>query len=465
MPLLVSLALAASLSSAPARADWERVIGGIEGIDLGVLLEGPDPYARDAEAEFKPASNTKLFVAGAALERWGADHRIPTRVRWDECAPGRASGLALLGEGDPSWGMAEHGETVETRFDAVAGELRARGIRAVAGPLRVAAADSRWERFEFPPGWRDEDFAECYGAPVFGFNIGSNCATFVVTGPTAGRWQERDVPVTLELRLEPGAKTAIRARPPAERNGTWVLEGSWARGSGPVRVGIPVWDPAEWGRRLLERALARAGIAREAESCAGTEGEAFVRSPRLAELLKPFLKDSLNPVGEALQRRLGLSVSAEGTLLEAGARELARFAEEAGAPARLEDGSGVSQLSLVTPRAMLALLRALRTRPDFPVLWDALPVAGVDGTLASRMRGTMAEGLLRAKTGTLTGTYNLSGYVPRYDASGRPVEYVPFAMLTRTDASRRAAARAAQDRVGAALACRLNAGTESCPRL
>jgi PBP4 family serine-type D-alanyl-D-alanine carboxypeptidase len=122
----------------------------------------------------------------------------------------------------------------------------------------------------------------------------------------------------------------------------------------------------------------------------------------------------------------------------------------------LVDGSGMSHSNPVSPQAMYALLEALSRSPDFGVLWRALPIAGVDGTLAKRMRGTAAEGVLRAKTGTLSGSYNLAGYVPRFNAAGAITGYVPFVVLTRTTGDLRYNALAAHNRVGARLAALVN---------
>ena len=84
-----------------------------------------------------------------------------------------------------------------------------------------------------------------------------------------------------------------------------------------------------------------------------------------------------------------------------------------GMPPRLlsqADGSGLSRYNLVAPAFLIALLERQARSPDFAVYHAALPVAGRDGTLAGRMRGTPAEGNVHAKTGTLSGVRALSGY-------------------------------------------------------
>jgi D-alanyl-D-alanine carboxypeptidase/D-alanyl-D-alanine-endopeptidase (penicillin-binding protein 4) len=77
----------------------------------------------------------------------------------------------------------------------------------------------------------------------------------------------------------------------------------------------------------------------------------------------------------------------------------------------LEEGSGLSRRDVITPNATVALLSYMNRHPLADVYRDALPVAGVDGTLKNRMKGTAAAGNVRAKTGTLRYVYTLSGYV------------------------------------------------------
>jgi D-alanyl-D-alanine carboxypeptidase/D-alanyl-D-alanine-endopeptidase (penicillin-binding protein 4) len=85
------------------------------------------------------------------------------------------------------------------------------------------------------------------------------------------------------------------------------------------------------------------------------------------------------------------------------------------------DGSGLSRQDLVAPETLVRVLDAMRRSPNFLVYYDAFPVAGVDGTLRTRMRGTTAESNVRGKTGTLSNVRSLSGYATTAD--GRTLLY------------------------------------------
>lgn len=117
---------------------------------------------------------------------------------------------------------------------------------------------------------------------------------------------------------------------------------------------------------------------------------------------------------------------------------------------RLRDGSGLSRLNLVSARDLTALLVAIRREPWFSHIYDALPIAGVEdrlvgGTLRFRMRGTPAEGNVRAKTGTLTGVTALSGY-----ATGEGGQVLAFSILINNFVG--SVPRDLEDAIAAALA-------------
>jgi serine-type D-Ala-D-Ala carboxypeptidase/endopeptidase (penicillin-binding protein 4) len=115
---------------------------------------------------------------------------------------------------------------------------------------------------------------------------------------------------------------------------------------------------------------------------------------------------------------------------------------------RAVDGSGLSRYNLTTASALTALLIEMhRDSIRFAIFLKSLPIAGVDGTIERRMRGTPAEGNLRAKTGTINGVTALSGYVRTADG-----ELLAFSMLMQNFLSGPGPYRAVQDRIGVLLA-------------
>jgi D-alanyl-D-alanine carboxypeptidase/D-alanyl-D-alanine-endopeptidase (penicillin-binding protein 4) len=111
----------------------------------------------------------------------------------------------------------------------------------------------------------------------------------------------------------------------------------------------------------------------------------------------------------------------------------------------VRDGSGLSRHDYVTPETIAKALDAMRTDPNFKVFYDALPIAGVDGTIGARMKGTPAQGNVHAKTGSVDKARSLSGYVTTADGrllifsflcnnfsgSSRDVEKATDALLAR----------------------------------
>jgi D-alanyl-D-alanine carboxypeptidase/D-alanyl-D-alanine-endopeptidase (penicillin-binding protein 4) len=112
------------------------------------------------------------------------------------------------------------------------------------------------------------------------------------------------------------------------------------------------------------------------------------------------------------------------------------------------DGSGVSHYNLLTAEMLVQLLTGMARRPDlFPLFYESLPIAGVDGTLSSRMKGTLAEKNLRAKTGSISGVSSLSGYVRSQDG-----ELLAFSVLMQNFLGSNRVYRVLQDAIGARLA-------------
>jgi len=135
-------------------------------------------------------------------------------------------------------------------------------------------------------------------------------------------------------------------------------------------------------------------------------------SPPLAQDLKVINKVSQNLHAELMLRLLGREKGNGGTI-ESGLEVVRGFLLQAGIHPDeyvFYDGSGLSRQNLVTPHAMVRLLQYADTQPWGPAFLDTLPVAGLDGSLSERFRGTAPQGRVQAKTGSLGHVNSLSGY-------------------------------------------------------
>ncbi len=400
-----------------ARAEWGVVV---QSLNTGQVL-----YRRNADRLFMPASNQKLLTASVALARLGAGYRWLTPV----LARGARSGdtlqgdLVVIGRGDPSLSLPFAGGGTADALAALrpwADSVRARGIRVIAG--RVVGDASYFPDAIYGLGWMWDDLPDNYSAPIGALQVNDGSAYIDVApgapGTPAGTTLR---PSAAPLRLF-GTITSL----PAESSAVARLRYTRALASDSVILGgsvaarvtaeISVPDPTRYFEAALTQALSEAGVSvlRRPVAAAPAADTLFVwRSPPLSEVLPHFLKPSQNQIGEALLRTVG--GVATGTASVDSGRAAARATLAGfGIPEDayvLADGSGLSRYNYLAPEAIARILWAMAHRPDFAVYYDALPVGGVDGTIATRLRGTAAEGNVRAKTGSISNARTLSGYV------------------------------------------------------
>ncbi|MDF5754561.1 D-alanyl-D-alanine carboxypeptidase/D-alanyl-D-alanine-endopeptidase [Spongiactinospora sp. TRM90649] len=401
------------------------------GVVVRSAATGEILYERDADRLFTPASLVKLVTAAAALDILGPGHRFTTRVLASgHHAHGVLHGdLHLLGTGDPAMLAADYG--------ALAAKVAATGVRTVTGGL---VADDTWFDDErHGAGWLIDDESLYFAAPISALTASPNsrydAGAVIVTVTPAGRHGDpaevtttpRTGHLAIDNRATTGATTRLRIRR-AHGSDRVVVTGTVDR---PAAERIAVRDPTGYAATLFGEALAEHGVTVEGHTAhagtpAGARELAAHESMPLAELMAPLLKWSSNAQAEILTKTLGRAVRGEGTW-RAGLEVLTGYGSRHGVRSgRLRDGSGLSRLDSMTPREVAALLLAVRAKPWFATLRDALPAAGHGGpldrgTLRRRMDGTPAAGNLRAKTGTMTEVSGLAGYVDTAD--GEPLVF------------------------------------------
>lgn len=207
-------------------------------------------------------------------------------------------------------------------------------------------------------------------------------------------------------------------------------------------------------KRFVDR-LRDEGVVVEADTVAGRQpGGAYevgTRTHTIDQVLMPMMKESDNLCAEALFYQLGASTGAHPATARDARRVVRRLVEKVGlrpSDYRIADGSGLSLYNYVTAELEVMLLRyAYQNTNIYMHLLPSLPVAGEDGTLRRRMRGTFTSGNVKAKTGSVTAISSLAGYCTA--ANGH---VLCFAIINQ-GIRRGSEGRAFQDRVCEAL-CR-----------
>jgi len=413
------------------------------GISVVSLDTGRVLYAHRAGKLAIPASNTKLYTAALALSMLGGDYRIRTSL-YASAAPrnGVINGdLILYGRGDPTLGSADDTNTPTDWADQMAAALANRGVTRVRGAL--IADDTFFTGPSIAPGWEARDLQSWFVPPASALTVQGNMFMLHVEPDGGLCCNIYTTPAMPGIRLVNLTQTDPAAsygdlgvyRPPGSRQ--LYIYGAMRPYAKARQFALSAPDPALMAGERLEEALVRHGIRvdggvralhwprrDDAIGAPGTVEIADASSPPLADIVHHTLKHSDNLYAQLLLLQSGVHFAQGGNCDDrtvaprttdgwalCAMRDMLRRIGINRYQVRLEEGSGLSRKDLVTPRATTRLLAWAARQPFAAAYRDALPIAGVDGTLQWRMRNTAAAGNIQAKTGTLRYSYTLSGYV------------------------------------------------------
>jgi D-alanyl-D-alanine carboxypeptidase/D-alanyl-D-alanine-endopeptidase (penicillin-binding protein 4) len=435
---------------------------GFWGIEVVSLSTGQTLYAQNADKLFTPASNTKLFTTAASLALIGPDYKFRTTVETTGTVDryGRLNGdLVLVGHGDPNLSGRELPYALKTErnddpiqaLEALADTLVEKGVKFIDGDI---VADDSYFAFErYGEGWSQDDLVWADGAPVSALTINDNVVfvnilpadragekAFVSVQPFADYYRLDNRIITVPAGT--GRKFFVNREPGSTVLTLW---GNMPLDDPGANEALAIDDPAQFAVGLFRQLLEKRGIViygRErtrhtelatlstfsvtaiAPSRGGSDDQsrplktdspitlATYESKPLLEDLRVVNKVSQNLHAEILLRLLGRERGNAGTI-EGGLEVLRGFLTQAGIASDqyvFYDGSGLSRQNLVTPHAIVQLLRYCSTEPWGAAYKSTLPVAGVDGSLTDRFRSPGLQSRIVAKTGSLGGVKALSGY-------------------------------------------------------
>lgn len=389
--------------------------------------------AINEDEAFIPASNQKLLTSAAALAVLGPDFVFRTELR-------RAGDtLIVRGSGDPAFAdpelLGEMGIDVEEIFTIWVDAIRQRDSSPVT---QIVIDDRVFDDQRVHPSWPTDQLNRWYCAEVSGLNFHTNVLQVYAEPRPGNAPRLRLVPEADWLRVRnlgrsvtDGANTLWVSRVLSSNEMTLYGNVRWATRE-PIKVALHD-NPMVFGRLLRDRvAYANLGsptVRRAEPSEELPEGElvAVVQTP-LEVVLERCNVDSHNLYAEALLKRLGHEVTGQPGSWANGAAVMRMVAgrilgPQAAGSLIIADGSGMSRDNQVTPDLVADWLAAVHNEPDLrDILYASLPVAGEEGTLRKRFRGSNLDAAVRAKSGYLNGVSNLSGFVTDPD-TGRTVAF------------------------------------------
>jgi D-alanyl-D-alanine carboxypeptidase/D-alanyl-D-alanine-endopeptidase (penicillin-binding protein 4) len=436
----------------------KRIRSGRFGAMVTSLTRGDTLFAQNAGEMMQPASTMKLFSTAVALDRYGPEHSFSTDVLRDAPVGGDGTitgNIYLRADGDPSM-SARFYHDANLPMSTLARSVAAAGVKRVTGDLvfDATAFDDR----RIPEGWKTTYLGAAYAARVSALSLNENIVWVVVqpAGKQASVTLEpmtTTIPVRSKVRLVGGRGGRIVARRAAD--GGIDVSGSIGASSGPLRYSLVVDDPALFTAGALRAALQAAGITvdgavKPGKTPENAEKVASLPSPPLSRIVSEMNRESINIVAELLFRDAARASAPNGVgTAESGLANLRDFmrkkVEADPQQIRVSDGSGLSTLDYMTPRAMIHLLSYAHEGPWSSAFHGSLPVAGESELLRRRMRATPAQGNLHAKTGTTNTVVSLAGYVTAKDG-----EILAFSFIY--NGNDRWNAKATIDAMGATLA-------------
>jgi D-alanyl-D-alanine carboxypeptidase/D-alanyl-D-alanine-endopeptidase (penicillin-binding protein 4) len=435
----------------------------------GILIADRDTgqtlYELNADKFFTPASNVKIFTSALVLSTLPRDFRFHTTLETagQLGADGRLVGdLILVGHGDPDFsnrkfpyaGKIEREGAADAPLVEMVNQAVAKGLKAVEGD--IIADDSYFPYDPYPAGWSVGDLFFTFGAPISALAFNDNSFSIEVSpgvreGEAAGAIVEPaaasgDFVRQITTGPSSGKPDFSVVRRPGQN--FILLRGSIPAGHAPIELDFAMTDPEETAADTLKQILESRGIkvtggvrVKHAEPplpfdfasvpvggiglfpepiTASSNAAQIVSVLVLADHVSPPLLESIgvtNKVSQNLHAELFLrTVAREKTGIgstDAGLWVEQNFLKALGieeGEVVLSDGSGLSRDDLVTPRAVIQLLRYLSQRPWGADYIATFPIAGVDGTLENRMKDTAASGRILAKTGSLEHVRAMSGY-------------------------------------------------------
>ncbi|MBI4535129.1 MAG: D-alanyl-D-alanine carboxypeptidase/D-alanyl-D-alanine-endopeptidase [Ignavibacteriae bacterium] len=403
-------------------------------------------YELNSRLLFNPASNQKLFTAAAALAFLGEDFGVRTVLSVDTTNGPR---IFLRGFGDP---LLTHHEV-----DSLAKALSA--LIPTGRHWKLSRDVSYFDSLYWGSGWAWDDEPDPTAMFISPLSVDNNAIRVTIRpGTAAGEQTEvATSPETKSVTIENAGQTVIdsvlnhvrASRRWLERTNTITVTGEMHPWDSATTKIVSMWQPERYTTALFAERLQAYGVQVEVDEpgpISATAFEAVSHTRRVDSIVAYMNRVSDNLSAENLLKILGAEQHGAPGSAGKGISVVKEFLGSQGFDTTrisIADGSGVSRYNLLSAESIISLLHIMYERREhFEAFYNSLAVSGETGSLSNRMKGTLAQGNLRGKTGTLTGASSLSGYVRTADG-----ELLAFSILMQNFLGKVTAYRQLQDRI------------------
>lgn len=401
------------------------------GVVIQSLVTGEYLYKRNENKLFMPASNTKLFTTSAGLLLLGNNYRFKTEIYMKGIIDGSIlkGDLIVKGFGDPAISGRFYNENITQIFELWADSLLERGIDEISG--NIIGDDNAFDDKGLGNGWSWDYESDWYAAPSGALSLNDNCVDIIINPTKPGlKANIISVPASKYIIINNNVIT-VHKDSSADINlhrerGTNIITvyGRIKEGSETIKRFSTINNPTQYFVVVLSEILNKKGIrvkgfpidVDDLSEPLFYDGMNLLfthYSPGLKEIVKVINKNSQNFFAEQLIKTIGYEKEGYGSASNGITAAKKLFSDMGINPDGLQivDGSGLSRLNLVSPNHIVSLLGYMYKDEQFLHFYNSLPIAGVDGSLAKRMRKARTQNNVRAKTGFIGAARCLSGYV------------------------------------------------------
>ena len=419
---------AAKICSSQLPRAIAQVVNQYENSQWGILVTNLNTnqvlYEFNPDRFIIPASNVKLFTSAAVLSQLGGNFRIRTSV-YEQVLERGGNFLTAVGRGDPSLDNSQ--------LQRLGQQLLNRGQRNI----NLLVGDDRYFQGEmFNPAWAWEDIESGEAPPVSSLIVNQSYVQLSLIPQRVGetlRLSWSDELAANQWRINNNSQTTrsgssvdVNFRP---NQNVLSITGNLGVNNAPEGFGLSILEPSLYFVQRFQAELKSLGININQTQTSNSNNRsplvispnwieiAAVESAPLGKLLWEMNRDSNNFYAEMLTRQLGkVAKGDDRAWVTAVGDSLTKLGVDPRGY-KLVDGSGLARQNQITPRAIVQTLQAMTKSPEALTYRNSLALAGVHGTLRSRLRNTPAAGNFWGKTGSLRGVIALSGYVssPGYD--------------------------------------------------